>query len=181
MNKFYTADTHFFHDNIIKYCERPFSDSREMNDYLFDAINDTVQEEDKLYFLGDLAFPRNSKLSPENCCRAILDKINCKNIVFIMGNHDYGVYEHIIQDFYKGYVDKIGDRTTYMQHDPMNLPDAIHSQCIYLHGHLHSRVSKWHRAIRSVLDVGVDSANVLIGDYRPFSEEEVLNLCTYLD
>ena len=30
-NTFWTADTHFFHRNIIKYCDRPFKDEDEMN------------------------------------------------------------------------------------------------------------------------------------------------------
>ena len=34
MKVFVTADNHFYHKNIIKYCKRPFNSVREMNEYM---------------------------------------------------------------------------------------------------------------------------------------------------
>ena len=37
--KWYTADFHLFHYNIIKYCNRPFDDIWQMHDAIGDTIN----------------------------------------------------------------------------------------------------------------------------------------------
>ena len=33
-NTWLTSDTHFFHENILKYCNRPFGSVEEMNEAL---------------------------------------------------------------------------------------------------------------------------------------------------
>ena len=33
-NLFFTSDTHFFHEGIIKFCNRPFESVEEMNETL---------------------------------------------------------------------------------------------------------------------------------------------------
>ena len=52
---FLVADLHLGHANIIKYCNRPFSSVEEMNDALISNWNNTIGEEDRVFFLGDFA------------------------------------------------------------------------------------------------------------------------------
>jgi len=61
-----------------------------MNDHLMDRINTLVGPGDILFHLGDLCFRDKTRpeISHMDCCREILDKIRCKNIRFIVGNHD---------------------------------------------------------------------------------------------
>ena len=56
MNRYFTADTHFGHGNIIKYCNRPFKNHLEMDDELIRRWNNVVSNEDEVYHLGDFEF-----------------------------------------------------------------------------------------------------------------------------
>ena len=52
---FFTADTHWGHRNIIRYCQRPFADVEEMNEALITNWNSTVGKDDIVFHLGDFA------------------------------------------------------------------------------------------------------------------------------
>lgn len=81
-----TSDTHFNHENIIKYCGRPFTDAKTMNDYMVEKWNSVVKPEDKVYHLGDVymggGFDRNDTL------KMLLGLNGHKRL--ILGNHDNG-------------------------------------------------------------------------------------------
>ncbi|MCD8157335.1 MAG: hypothetical protein LUD77_00105 [Clostridiales bacterium] len=53
---YFTADTHFGHENIIKYCSRPFPDAKAMNEFMIEAWNSRVTGRDTVYILGDMFF-----------------------------------------------------------------------------------------------------------------------------
>lgn len=53
--KYFIADMHFNHENIIRYCNRPFENSNEMNEYII-KWNSVVTENDIVYHLGDVGF-----------------------------------------------------------------------------------------------------------------------------
>ena len=52
---FFTADTHFGHANIIKYCHRPFATVEEMDDALVRNWNAVVSPDATVFHLGDFA------------------------------------------------------------------------------------------------------------------------------
>ncbi len=52
---FFTADHHFDHQNIIKYCARPFAGVNEMNEEMVRRWNSVVKPEDTVYYLGDFS------------------------------------------------------------------------------------------------------------------------------
>ena len=53
---FFTSDTHFGHENIIKYCKRPFKDVKEHDAELIRRWNEKVPEDGIVFHLGDVAF-----------------------------------------------------------------------------------------------------------------------------
>lgn len=49
----FTSDTHFWHANIIRYCNRPFSCAEEMNEVMIENWNACVRAVDIVRHLGD--------------------------------------------------------------------------------------------------------------------------------
>ena len=80
--KYFIADTHFNHENIIRYCNRPFENSNEMNEYIINKWNSVVNENDVVYHLGDVGFGNTEEL------KQLVGRLNGTKIL-IRGNHDY--------------------------------------------------------------------------------------------
>lgn len=76
-----TSDTHFFHRNIISYCNRPYADVDEMNEGLIANWNAVVAPDDEVFHLGDFAFGAFTKVA------SIASRLN-GNKHLILGNHD---------------------------------------------------------------------------------------------
>ncbi len=56
MTTLFVADTHFGHCNIIRFCDRPYTDAQEMNRGLIGRWNARVRCSDDVYVLGDFAY-----------------------------------------------------------------------------------------------------------------------------
>ena len=67
---FFTSDPHFGHTNIIKYCNRPYENAKEMNESLIENWNRVVPEDGVVFCLGDFAMNTSTKQTQD-----ILDKI----------------------------------------------------------------------------------------------------------
>lgn len=79
---YFTADTHFWHKNVLKYCDRPFHDIEHMNNTIINNWNEIVSKDDNVYIVGDFAFSGITKQ------KDILSQLNgTKRLV--RGNHDY--------------------------------------------------------------------------------------------
>ncbi len=53
MTTWFTADTHFGHTNVIRYCARPFDSVQAMDETLIENWNQVVRPKDTVYHLGD--------------------------------------------------------------------------------------------------------------------------------
>ena len=82
MSTFFTADTHFDHDNILNLGQgRPFGSINHHNETLIQNYNYLVQPSDKTYFLGDVALG-NLEQSIQ-----LLSRMNGQKFL-VPGNHD---------------------------------------------------------------------------------------------
>jgi calcineurin-like phosphoesterase family protein len=79
---YFTADTHFFHSNIINLCSRPFNNLENMHKKLIQNWNSCVTNRDEIYILGDFIF-KGSGLEANQ----LLKKLNGRKYL-IKGNHD---------------------------------------------------------------------------------------------
>ena len=109
------SDTHFDHDNIIKYCNRPFGSAKEMNQSLVKNWNSTVDDFDKIFFLGDMAFGRNKK--PIDYW---LSKLS-GDVLYIRGNHDKDIISNATV-LNSHYGIKYDDHQFLLMHDPERPP-----------------------------------------------------------
>lgn len=152
---------------------RDFDSVQEMNEEIIKTLNKYVKYDDELYFLGDFCFGGH-KNTP-----AYRDRINCSTIHVIRGNHDGKI------DLYKDNFTSIQDvltldldgksnpkRTIFMSHYAHRIWLGSHKGVIHLYGHSHNSIPDYGRS----MDVGIDVAKWLTGEYKPFSLEEILKI-----
>lgn len=129
---FVCSDSHFYHENIIKYCNRPYSSVDEMNADMIEKWNSVVGSDDIIIHLGDFCFGGKEKI------KNIFNQLNGK-IDLVMGNHD----KLKIKDYYEIGFHRVYDRPILfdnfyiMSHVPVQwIKDGDVYANIY--GHVHN-------------------------------------------
>lgn len=164
----FTADTHFGHRNVLKYCSGRSEvggyalDDIEAHDrWLMDVWNRTVSKKDTVYIIGDFTF-----LTKEQA-RKLLCKLN-GNKNLIIGNHDSSslhldgylkMIQHINVRVFKKKVFPFleEDFQVFMCHYPMITWASKHYGCVELHGHCHGRLDDYNEESTDLrVDVGLD-------------------------
>lgn len=176
MTTWFTADLHLGHTNIIRYCDRPFTEAGAMNRTLIDRWNEVVADDDDVWVLGDFALGRIDDTLP------LAGRLRGHKIL-LAGNHDRCWHGHdrrvdewtgryleagfdeIVQGTATVDLDGVpvllchfpyrGDshgRDRYLDHRPLDEGAWL------LHGHVHER---WVQQGR-MINVGVD-----VHDFRP--------------
>lgn len=123
---FITSDHHFFHGNIIKYCNRPFNSYQEMNEFMIKQWNEIISPNDIVIHLGDFAFRNKANL--------IRPKLN-GIIILVKGNHDLSISDK------DGFIIVDGDliiNNLILSHRPLEtIPKGFKN----IHGHIHDKES----------------------------------------
>ncbi|MDE0659050.1 MAG: metallophosphoesterase [Gammaproteobacteria bacterium] len=148
------SDLHLGHDNIIRYTNRPFADSRAMDSALYDNWATTVGCDDEIIFVGDLAM--RAAVGPHTWQR-IRDGRGAKKRL-VIGNHDLTGSGSLRVDGFNeigAVLFADGDPPLVFTHIPLTrVPDG----CVNVHGHTHNEPTRASRHI----NVSVEQL-----DYRP--------------
>ena len=145
---FFTSDTHFYHGNIIRFCNRPFKDVEMMNETIISNWNNTVGQDDGKIYL-------------------IMGNHDLKNIRQGYINR----FEHVVMQMHI----EVGKQRIYLNHYPFLCFDGGYKDVWQLFGHVHTRknntgidAARLQYLYPTQYDVGVDNNN-----FTPVSFEQV--------
>jgi calcineurin-like phosphoesterase family protein len=186
-NIFFTSDFHLFHNNVLKFDNRPFEDVHEMHIAIEERWNEVVTENDIVIYLGDLSFARRDDI---NYVHGIMHSLNGV-IHYVMGNHDkledikkIGVFESI-QDYLEVRITHMGEDPDHIgalkrietlfccMHYPIYSWNKKHHGSYMVHGHCHGNMHHGEDASfyigRRAIDVGCN-----IHNYTPVSYLDIM-------
>jgi calcineurin-like phosphoesterase family protein len=150
---FFTADEHYGHRNIIRYCRRPFSSVEEMDAELIRRHNEVVGEDDIVVHGGDFT------LRSLTAAQGYIKQLRGHHI-FLRGSHDYWL---------KDPGDRVWEANIEGQHVvvchyAMRVWPRSHFNSWQLYGHSHGNLEP----LGKQWDIGVDNNN-----FRPVSFEQL--------
>ena len=192
---FFTSDSHFGHNNIIRHCgrpcrEHPFQDGAQMDRALMDAWNSVVRPGDVVYHLGDFS------LRPANVIDDLLKKLHGTKHL-IVGNHDRTTgMEGCRQSACASEAEKQGwasmremakisvdGQSVFLCHYPMREWPGMWQGTVHLYGHVHGNL----RPLPGSMDVSADvwggkpvQMAEILGAVKPFNAEHEKSQCENL-
>lgn len=173
---YYTSDAHFFHEDIIGACNRPFSDVDSMNAALVERWNVKVNENDEVYIVGDFG------VCDEKQAEQLIDTVNKlhgrKHL--ITGNHDSALLQSIpklassFESISQMAKIRDGRNSVTLCHYPMMEWEGFDNKRSYLvYGHIHNfRSSRYWPLLcmyGNALNAGVD-----VNSYEPCTLGELI-------
>lgn len=163
---YFTSDNHYFHENIITYCKRPYSSIEEMNEGMVKRHNSIVLPNDTCYFLGDFAFGKRSNNFHE--LNSLFQRLNGKKIL-IKGNHDSKMVLNLngwesINDLLEI---NVSGHKVILCHYAMKVWNKSHDGSFHLYGHSHQTLKE---DSGYSFDIGCDG-----WDWKPVSIDTVIN------
>lgn len=155
------ADTHFGDPDIIKVCDRPFKDTKEMDDMIVSNWNDVVNENDTVYLLGDVG-----KLNRVHELNGIIN--------LVKGNHD----NQTIESYKVNGINMVYDLPIVLKeffilsHEPISYiqPNGVFAN---IFGHVHNSPHITTYSNRHYC-VSVERIN-----YKPISLDDVIETMRY--
>ena len=157
-----TAIRQFFHANIIRYDNRPFSSVEEMNQQMINLWNSETQNDDNVYIVGDFSWG-NTQQTLE-----ILRQLR-GNKYLIIGNHDYFINDDEIRKQFVQIKDrktiKDGKERIILDHHPSLFWDGQFRDSVHFYAHVHNShqenmIRSWLTEARQLQDIPMRAYNV---------------------
>jgi len=150
------ADTHLGHKNIAKY-RTQFATAEEHDECVLSMLRKTLTKNDKIYFLGDIAFSKESL--------AKIDELVGQKIL-VPGNHctEYVHMQNIVK-VYKHVHSLTTYKGCWLSHAPIH-PDELRGR-YNVHGHVHAATLPDPR----YFNVSCENINFTPMDFRDIKEE----------
>lgn len=164
------SDTHWFHDNIIKYQDRPYDHETIMVKHWQRAI----KSNDTILHLGDLFF--GGRDGYERFEREITPALTGRRKYIILGNHDKRTYDYEALGFQviKPFTVNYRSYDISFDHYPrLFTPRDVKSntRVFHIHGHIHTNGYARDEPERW----GNINISVELTDYRPVRVTRLLN------
>lgn len=108
-----------------------------MTNAIIDSTNAVVGANDTLVINGDFCWtPRDDRF---HAAKAFRDRINCRNVFLIWGNHDdRRVLSSLFTAVYDQYIFNVNGQEVFMSHYPCRSWDMAHHGSWMLYGHVHN-------------------------------------------
>jgi calcineurin-like phosphoesterase family protein len=175
-----TSDLHLNHSNIIKFCNRPFRDIKQMDEYIFRQI-DALPENSQLINLGDVAMAYRTPLPVMQYYVSRMKKNN-KKLVLILGNHDREVIKGY--EAYDYFMDAGFDRVyehpillerygIILSHEPIFLTEEM--PYFNVHGHIHNSIMTTNYFEQSCALNRYINACVDVNGFAPIKLNDILS------
>ncbi len=168
-NIYFTSDTHFGHDGILKFCKRPFLTVEEMDAELIRRWNETVPEDGIVFHLGDFCYGGTAAWNH------YAKQLNGHKYL-ILGNHDIkNARNNSVQRFEmvaQQMCILVDGQSIILNHNPFLCYGGSYRNVWQLFGHVHSGpfsdtgldIPRLKMLFPLQYDVGVDN-----NDFKPIS------------
>lgn len=167
---YYIADTHFGHENVMKFDNRPFASADEMDQTIINNWNAIVNERDDVYILGDFAYRSGKPYS------WYLQQLKgCKHL--IVGNHDSKLLKDTVAMEYFVSVDtmaKIVDnsQSVILCHYPIIEWDGYFRNSYHVYGHIHNAKNRAYEVMAE--EERALNAGCMINQYMPVTLDQLI-------
>lgn len=161
MKIYVTADLHFGHANIRKFCPETrgrFADTEHMDSQMVVEWNNIVSPQDTVYILGDVAFCKADKAA------TILNRLNGTKIL-IEGNHDVKnltdpAFRACFKEVHKVHEIVHNGNLVVMCHFPFLEWNRMHRGSVHLYGHVHGNKTGLEKF--RARDAGMDATGKIV-------------------
>jgi calcineurin-like phosphoesterase family protein len=161
MTVFFTSDTHFRDARVMRVDRRPFATVADHDAGLIRFWNETVQDEDQVWHLGDFARGTVEQVAE------LLSRLNGEKHLIIGNNDDEATIKAHGWSSVQHYKELlVEDQLLILCHYPFRTWNKMGRKSIDFHGHSHAKL----KPIPRQYDVGVDAWN-----FRPVTLQTLVS------